>query len=74
MSIFSNPPRETKIPPQPGAQWIENNLRWLPTNEWVAADDRGLLAHHAAVDIVTQRVPAEIRQSAAYSLYFVKPS
>lgn len=73
MGIFSNPPRKDTSTPQPGARWIEANLHWLPTNVWVAADDSGLLAHHAEVDIVTQRVPAELRQSAAYTLYFVKP-
>jgi hypothetical protein len=73
MGIFSNPPRKYKSTTQPGDQWIRDNLHWLPTNVWVAADDSGLLAHHEAVDIVTQMVPAELRQSAAYTLYFVHP-
>lgn len=73
MGIFSNPPHETKIAPQPGAQWIQDNLHRLPTNVWVAADDRGLLAHHEEVDRLIACLPAQLRDSAAYSLYFVEP-
>lgn len=71
MGIFSNPPRKDKIAPQPGDQWIQDNLHRLPTNVWVAADDSGLLAYHEEVDRLTAGLPAELRRSAAYSLRFV---
>jgi hypothetical protein len=34
----------------PGSIWIDDNRASLPNNEWVAADDSGLVAHDAPID------------------------
>lgn len=41
----------------PGSVWIDNNRARLPDNEWVAADDSGLVANDPSID----RLIAKIR-------------
>jgi hypothetical protein len=62
-TIFMDPPapaplgqdlrRGTKVAgyePHPGTLWINNHIAQLPSNEWVAADAAGLVAHDATMD------------------------
>lgn len=42
-----------------GSDWLEEHIQQLERdhpNEWVAADDGGLVAHDASIDVVTEKV------------------
>ncbi len=51
--------RDPNWKPHPGLEWIKNNgasLRRLYNNQWVAADETGLIAHDLTSDGLHQKL------------------
>jgi len=55
----------------PGSIWIDNNRAGLPDNEWVAADDSGLVANDRSIDGLMAKIRDKHLELADVAIAFI---